>query len=171
MDFTIILVFILGYVAITLEHTLKIDKAATALVTGVLCWTVFILAQNHPEEVTHHLGEHMGEISQILFFLLGAMTIVEPYRRARRIRNRDGLRAHAGQKTPVVGRHRHYIFMSAILDNLTTTIVIVSLLRKLIGNRDDRLLFAGLTVVAANAGGAWSPMGMSPPRCCGSAGR
>ena len=159
MDIIILLAFILGYLAITLEHTLKIDKAATALVTGVVCWTVFILAQNHPEEVTLHLGEHMGEISQILFFLLGAMTIVEL------IDAHDGFEVVTEYVRTRDKKRLLWVvsgitfFISAILDNLTTTIVIVSLLRKLIGNREDRLLFAGLTVVAANAGGAWSPMG------------
>lgn len=159
MEILIVIAFILGYIAITLEHPLKIDKAAIALVTGVVCWTVYALAQDDPASVSHRLTEHMGEISEILFFLLGAMVIVEL------IDAHDGFEIVTEYvRTQDKKRLLWMIsgiafFMSAILDNLTTTIVIVSLLRKLAGRREDRLLFAGMTVLAANAGGAWSPMG------------
>ena len=159
MEPLIVVVFILGYAAITLEHSLKIDKAATALVTGVLCWTFYILGEPDKALVSHHLTEHMGEISEILFFLLGAMVIVELMDAhdsfevvTERIRTTD--------KRKILWLVCSItFFMSALLDNLTTTIVMVSLLRKLIADREDRMLFVGLTVVTANAGGAWSPMG------------
>lgn len=159
MEWSIILVFILGYLAITLEHPLKIDKAASALVTAVLCWMLYILSESDKEAVTHHLTLHMGEISEILFFLLGAMVVVEL------IDAHDGFEIVSDYVRTTDKKRLLWIvcgitfFMSALLDNLTSTIVIISLLRKLIAGREDRLLFAGLTVVAANAGGAWSPMG------------
>jgi Na+/H+ antiporter NhaD/arsenite permease-like protein len=155
----IVIVFVIGYLAITLEHAIKIDKAATALLTGVLCWTLYILNESDKHLVTHHLMEHLGEISGILFFLLGAMTIVEL------IDAHDGFQVISDKiKT------QNYVtllwligivtfFLSAILDNLTTTIVMVSMLRKIIDDRERRLLFAGMIVIAANAGGAWSPIG------------
>ncbi|MCC6413208.1 MAG: sodium:proton antiporter NhaD [Saprospiraceae bacterium] len=160
MEILIAAIFILGYLAITLEHSININKAATALVTGVLCWTVYILASGHDHTaVVHHLNEHMGEISEILFFLMGAMVIVEL------IDAHDGFDIITERIRTTDKRKLLWItsiitfFLSAILDNLTTTIVMVSLLRKLIDNKEDRMLFVGITVVAANAGGAWSPMG------------
>ena len=159
MEILILAAFILGYLAITLEHALKIDKAATALITGVVCWTVYVMAQGDPQSVSHLLTEHMGEISEILFFLLGAMVIVEL------IDAHDGFEIVTEYVRTQDKKRLLWIigiitfFLSAILDNLTTTIFIVSLLRKMIGRREDRLMFVGLTVVAANAGGAWSPMG------------
>ena len=159
MELLITLVFVVGYIAITLEHSLKIDKAATALVTGVLCWTFYILAGHDKVAVAHELTEHMGEIAEILFFLLGAMVVVEL------MDAHDSFEIVTERIRTTDKRKLLWLlcgitfFMSALLDNLTTTIVMVSLLRKLISDREDRLLFIGLTVVAANAGGAWSPMG------------
>lgn len=159
MTTTLILIFIMGYLAITLEHNIKIDKAASALLTGVLCWTVYIFSQSDKHAVTHHLMEHLGEISGILFFLLGAMTIVEL------IDAHDGFQVITDRiKTKSYVKLLWIIaiitfFLSAILDNLTTTIVMVSMLRKLLGDKDMRLLFVGIVVIAANAGGAWSPLG------------
>jgi Na+/H+ antiporter NhaD/arsenite permease-like protein len=156
---SLILIFILGYAAITLEHSLKVNKAASALVTGVLCWTVYVLSETDKSAVLHQLHEHLGELSGILFFLLGAMVIVEL------IDLHDGFdivtsRIHTSRKRPLIWIVATLtFFLSALLDNLTTTIVILSLLRKVIREKDDRLLFTGITVVAANAGGAWSPMG------------
>jgi len=159
MESLIAIVFILGYAAITLEHSLKINKAASALLAGVLCWTLYILSQEDKTLVSHHLTEHMGEISQILFFLLGAMVIVELMDAhdsfeiiTQRIRTTDKRKL----LWLICGIT---FFMSALLDNLTTTIVMVSLLRKLVADREERMLFVGLTVLTANAGGAWSPMG------------
>lgn len=155
----ITLIFIIGYLAITLEHSIKIDKAASALFTGVLCWTVYILNQPDKHHIAHQLMEQLGEISGILFFLLGAMTIVEL------IDAHDGFQIITDRiKTKNTVKLLWIIgiitfFLSAILDNLTTTIVIVSMLRKIILDREQRLFFAGITVIAANAGGAWSPLG------------
>lgn len=159
MGIAIILTFILGYVAIALEHPLKIDKAATALLTGVICWTIYIMNQTDAHPVVVQLMEHLGEIAGILFFLLGAMTIVEL------VDAHDGFQVISSW---IVTKNKVQLlwvislitfFLSAILDNLTTTIVIVTLLRKLITAREDKLFFAGITVIAANAGGAWSPIG------------
>lgn len=159
MATSIILIFIIGYLAITLEHSIHINKAASALATGVLCWTVYILNQTDTHLVSHQLMEHLGEISGILFFLLGAMTIVEL------VDLHDGFQIITDKINTKSAKKLIWIvciitfFLSAVLDNLTTTIVMVSLLRKLIADREQRLFFVGMTVVAANAGGAWSPMG------------
>jgi Na+/H+ antiporter NhaD/arsenite permease-like protein len=159
MIVTIITIFVLGYLAIAFEHLLKINKAAIALVTGVLCWTIYILFSSEPNYVTEQLAHHLGELSGILFFLLGAMTIVEL------IDAHNGFdiittRINQTNKRKLLWTVSFLtFFLSALLDNLTTTIVMVSLLRKLIKGENDRLFFAGIVVVAANAGGAWSPIG------------
>ncbi len=155
----IITAFVVGYICIALEHTLKINKAATALVTGVVCWTIYILSTPGKEEVVSELAHHMGELSQILFFLLGAMTVVEL------IDAHDGFEIITKRITTTNKRKLIWIvgllsfFLSAVLDNLTTAIVMISLVRKLMEDRQDRLMFAGTIVIAANAGGAWSPIG------------
>jgi Na+/H+ antiporter NhaD/arsenite permease-like protein len=152
-------IFVVGYSAITLEQTIRINKAASALVTGILCWAVYILGSDNKDAVVHLLNQRMGEISGVLFFLLGAMVIVEL------IDAHDGFDIVTSRIRTTSKRRLLWLmailafFLSSVLDNLTTTIVIVSLLRKLIADREDRLLFAGLTVIAANAGGVWSPMG------------
>jgi Na+/H+ antiporter NhaD/arsenite permease-like protein len=159
MTVLIIIIFILGYIAIASEHFIKINKAATALVTGVLCWTVYILISPSSDSVSEELIHHIGELSGILFFLLGAMTIVEL------IDAHDGFEIITTRISQTDKRKLLWIiafitfFLSGILDNLTTTIVIISLLRKLIKDDKDRLFFAGIVVVSANAGGAWSPIG------------
>lgn len=159
MELAIIITFILGYIAIALEHTLKVNKAAIALVTGVLCWTIYIMAQPDKEAVSHQLMDHLGEVAGILFFLLSAMTIVEL------IDLHDGFQVITDRISTKSEVKMLWIisfiafFLSALLDNLTTTIVIVSLLRKLISDKQRRLFFVGITVIAANAGGAWSPLG------------
>jgi Na+/H+ antiporter NhaD/arsenite permease-like protein len=159
MTILIIIIFVLGYIAIATEHSIKINKAATALVTGVLCWTVYILISPDKDLVSEELTLHLGELSGILFFLLGAMTIVEL------IDAHDGFDIITARITQTDKRKLLWIiafitfFLSAILDNLTTTIVIISLLRKLIKDDKVRLFFAGIVVIAANAGGAWSPIG------------
>jgi Na+/H+ antiporter NhaD/arsenite permease-like protein len=159
MVFIIITIFTIGYIAIALEHSIKINKAAIALVTGVLCWTVFILFSPDKQIVSEELTRHLGELSGILFFLLGAMTIVEL------IDAHDGFDLITTRINQLDRRKLLWtiafitFFLSAILDNLTTTIVMISLLRKLIRDEKDRLFFAGIVVVAANAGGAWSPIG------------
>lgn len=183
-----IVIFVLGYAAIALEHNIRIDKAASALITGVLCWTVYVLGaegivnfeaipgfitqmffeEHHlseqPEIISHYVTEfqvleHLGEIASILFFLLGAMTIVEL------IDAHEGFAVITNRIKTTSKKKLIWIiciltfFLSAALDNLTTSIVMVSLLKKLIDDKQDRWLFAGMVVVAANAGGAWSPIG------------
>ena len=159
MIVAIILVFVLGYVCIALEDFLKINKAAVALITGVLCWTLYIISSDKKDVVSRELIEHMGNLSQILFFLLGAMTIVEL------IDAHDGFEIITRRITTKTKRKLLWVvsllsfFLSAVLDNLTTTIVMISLVRKLMKSRDDRLIFSGAIIISANAGGAWSPIG------------
>lgn len=159
MTTIIISIFVLGYIAIAFEHPLKINKSASALLAGVLCWAVYIVMSNDAHLVNEQLTEHIGELSGILFFLMGAMTIVEL------IDAHDGFDVITSRITTNNKRKLLWIisiltfFLSAALDNLTTAIVMVSLLRKLIDDRNDRLLFIGMVVIAANAGGAWSPIG------------
>jgi Na+/H+ antiporter NhaD/arsenite permease-like protein len=183
MDLLILGVFVLGYAFIALEHNIHIDKAASALVTGTVCWALFVLGFHevpaHLAEEFHlfaadHMGSghgglaqffehrllhHMEEISSILFFLMGAMTIVEL------IDAHEGFRVITDKIQTRSKVKMLWIvcvltfFFSALLDNLTTSIVMVSLLRKLIDDRQTRWLFAGMVVIAANAGGAWSPIG------------
>jgi Na+/H+ antiporter NhaD/arsenite permease-like protein len=159
MDLLILIIFIAGYVAIAFEHSLMVSKAATALLTGVATWTVYIVGQADPESALHFLEPQVAEIAQILFFLIGAMTIVEL------------IDVHGGfdiltKAIRTTSKLRLLwiiaiitFFLSSALDNLTTAIVMVSLLSKLIDTRKDRLLFAGIVIIAANAGGAWSPIG------------
>ena len=159
MTTLLITTFVLGYFAITLEHSIKVNKAASALITGVLCWTVYILFSSDYHLVSEELTHHLGELSGILFFLLGAMTIVEL------IDAHEGFDIITTRINQTDKRKLLWIvsiitfFFSAILDNLTTTIVMVSLLRKLIKGEENRLFFVGMVVIAANAGGAWSPIG------------
>jgi len=170
----IAVVFVLGYLCIAFEHPLRIDKAAAAILTAVLCWTVLVLgadsilpllqpgshgSSESSTVVVEALRHHLGEISEILFFLLGAMTIVEL------IDSHEGFKVITDRIQTRKRIHLLWIigfltfFLSAALDNLTTTIVMVSLLRKLIRGRPERWLFVGIVVIAANAGGAWSPIG------------
>lgn len=159
MNTWIIVIFIIGYLVIALEHVTRINKAATALLTGVLCWTVFVLSSAESHLAADSLTHHLGDVAGILFFLLGAMTIVEL------IDAHDGFqliiqRIQTTNKKKLVWLIAFFaFFLSAILDNLTTAIVMVSLLRKLIGDKKERWLLAGLVIIAANAGGAWSPIG------------
>jgi Na+/H+ antiporter NhaD/arsenite permease-like protein len=159
MTAAIITIFILGYTAIAFEHKIKINKAASALITGVLCWVIYIVSMPDKHLINEQLREYLGEMSGILFFLLSAMTIVEL------IDAHDGFNIITERITQTRKKTLIWVvgiitfFLSAILDNLTTTIVIVSLLRKLIKDDNDRLYFVGIVVIAANAGGAWSPIG------------
>ncbi len=155
----LIIVFVLGYTAIAFEHPLQINKAASALITGVLCWTIYILQSNTTEIVSEELLHHLGAIASILFFLLGAMTIVEL------IDSHDGFDIIT-QKIKTTSKQQLLLivtaltfFLSALLDNLTTAIVMTSLCTKILNQKEDRLWFAGMIVIAANAGGAWSPLG------------
>ena len=156
----LIIVFVIGYTAIALEHSLDINKSATALVTGVVCWTIYaVLSGVPPIEVEHSLMKPIGEIANILFFLLAAMTIVElvDAHRGFQIVTEKITTTNPTKLLWIVGLLS--FFLSAVLDNLTTTIVMVSILRKLIQQRETRLYFVSLVVISANAGGAFSPIG------------
>ena len=169
----IIVVFVLGYTAIALEHPLKVDKAASALITGMLCWAIYVFSigdsghdivhtiEHGVEGLSYSSGliHHLYDIASILFFLMGAMTIVELV---------DAHEGFAVITDRIITRDKTKLlwiicvltfFFSAALDNLTTTIVMVSLLRKLIKDKETRWIFVGMVVVSANAGGAWSPIG------------
>lgn len=188
MFIVMVVVFVLGYLAIALEHPLHIDKAIPALAIGTLLWVLYIFGaydiftaglseawnsyihggDHHGEHgiqdmrhfiVDKEIIHHLGEISEILFFLLGAMTIVEV------IDKHDGFKIITDRIKTTKKVKLLWIlsvltfFMSAALDNLTTTIVMVALLRKLISDKETRWFFASMVVLAANAGGAWSPIG------------
>ncbi len=155
----LITIFILGYLAIAFEQPLKLNKAAAALLTGVLCWTTYTIQSQSPETVIKELYEHLGEIASILFFLLGAMTIVEL------IDSHNGFEIITQKITTTSKKRLLFIItgvtflLSALLDNLTTAIVMTSVCAKILADKEDRLWFAGMIVIAANAGGAWSPLG------------
>lgn len=166
MYLLIVIVFVLGYLLIAFEHPLKIDKAASAVLTGVLCWTVLIMGQStifpsslEPAFIHETLLRHVGEIAEILFFLLGAMTIVEL------IDTHNGFavitsKIKTSNKVKLLWIIGIFTFLlSSVLDNLTTTIVMATLLKKLMQEKDDLWFFGGFVVIAANAGGAWSPIG------------
>ncbi|MDB2673037.1 sodium:proton antiporter NhaD [Flavobacteriaceae bacterium] len=171
MELLLIAIFVLGYLAITLEHTLKIDKLIPALAMMALLWAIIALAHlpvfdvdtalkelvpSHIEEILLH---HLGKTAEIIIFLLGAMTIVEII---------DYFNGFAAIKAFIKTKSKKsllWIFailafiLSAIIDNLTATIVLITILQKVILGRDTRLWFAGLIIISANAGGAWSPIG------------
>lgn len=176
MEILAISIFLVGYMLIAFEHPLRINKTATALVTGTLCWAVLALATPEfqaemvdrgllsPALDLHSflntaLAHQLAEISGILFFLLGAMTIVEL------IDAHDGFQFITRNIQTRDARSLLWViswltfFLSAVLDNLTTSIVMVSLIRKIIPAQGTRMLFAGMIIIAANAGGAWSPIG------------
>lgn len=180
MFILMIIIFVIGYTLIALEHPLKINKTATALLLGVMLWVCAviggagILVDTAPMQayLTSHEGSTfidwltksqlihaLGEVSEILFFLLAAMTIVEI------IDTNGGFKVITDKIKSTNKVKLLWIlsiltfFMSAVLDNLTTSIVMVALLRKLIGDRHDRWFYAGMVILAANAGGAWSPIG------------
>lgn len=156
MNTLLIIVFVIAYAAIALEHPLKVNKSAPALVGAGLLWTIYAVFTGN---VTEQLNETLSATAQIVFFLMGAMTIVEV------VDAHDGFdvitdRIKTTRMTTLLWLIGFVtFFLSAVLDNLTTTIVMLSLTRKLLGQKEDRLFFAGIIVIAANAGGAWSPIG------------
>ena len=159
MNVIVIIVFVIGYAVIVLEKALRINKAASALLTGVVCWMLYMLDSPDQAHSTNELQHHFGEISAILFFLLGAMTIVQvidSYDGFAIITNRIKTRSKA--KLLWILSTITFI-LSAFLDNLTTTIVMTSLIVKLIPEKNDKLWFIGMVIIAANAGGAFSPLG------------
>ena len=159
MGALIVIIFLIGYLAIAFEHSISINKAASALLAGVVCWSIFALLGNNREFISEELGHHLADIAGILFFLLVAMVIVEL------IDAHDGFEIITDRINTTSKRKLVWVigfltfFLSAVLDNLTTTIVMVTMLRKLIPSHKDRLMFASLVVISANAGGAWSPIG------------
>ncbi len=160
MEIIAIVVFVIGYLLIAIEHPIRVNKSASAILTGVLCWTIYAIgAHESIDHIGDQLAEHLSEISAILFFLMGAMTIVELI---------DAYQGFSFITDRITTRNPKKLlwvicivtfFLSALLDNLTTSIVMVSLIRKLVPNKNMRLFFAGMIVIAANAGGAWSPIG------------
>ena len=162
----ILVIFIVGYLFIALEHPLKIDKTACAIITGVICWIILVFGTDsifqteiEPNFIHERLLHHLGEISEILFFLLGGMTIVEL------IDTHNGFQIITS-KIKTTNRVKLFwvigiitFVLSSVLDNLTTTIVMATLLKKLIKDKEDIWFFGGIVVIAANAGGAWSPIG------------
>lgn len=161
MDYVlIILIFVLGYAAIILEHYIKVSKSAVAIFMAVAVWVAYILFSPFDiKEDTAKIGHHVAAVSQIIFFLLGAMTIVEL------IDSHQGFKVITDMIRTKSKRTMLWLvgfvtfFLSAVLDNLTTTILMVSLLRKLVPHQEDRFLLCCLIVIAANAGGAWTPIG------------
>ncbi len=155
----IVVIFVIAYAAIALEHPVKINKGASALLGAGLLWTVYAMLSGDHALVDRQLNDSVASTAQIVFFLIGAMTIVEV------------IDAHNGFEV-ITARIRTKqqvtlmwviclvtFFLSAALDNLTTTIVMISLMKKISGSQRDRLFFAAMIVIAANAGGAWSPIG------------
>jgi Na+/H+ antiporter NhaD/arsenite permease-like protein len=171
METIIIIIFIAGYLAITLEHNLKIDKLIPALAMMAILWAIIALThmpvfevntdlkQLEPSHLDEMLLHHLGKTAEILVFLLGAMTIVEI------IDYFDGFATIKGyirtkKKSKLLWLFSILAFiLSAIIDNLTATIVLVTILQKVVRDREMRLWFAGMIIIAANAGGAWSPIG------------
>ena len=153
------IIFVLAYLAIALEHPLKISKSASALMGAGWLWTVYALASGDVNQVDADLNRSLMGTAQIVFFLMGAMTIVEV------VDAHEGFLAITSRiKTTKLSSLMWMVgfvtfFLSSILDNLTTTIVMVSLMKKLLDKREDRIYFAGIIVIAANAGGAWTPIG------------
>ena len=159
MLIAISIIFVLSYLASALEHPLKISKSASALMGAGWLWTIYALASGDMNQVDADLNRSLMGTAQIVFFLMGAMTIVEV------VDAHEGFLAITSRiKTTRLSSLMWLVgfvtfFLSSILDNLTTTIVMVSLMKKLLDERDDRLFFAGIIVIAANAGGAWTPIG------------
>lgn len=155
----LVVVFVIAYAAIALEHPIRINKSASALLGAGLLWTIYALSTGDHTLVGHQLNESLASTAQIVFFLMGAMTIVEV------VDAHNGFEVITSRiKTSKLSTLMWLVgcvtfFLSSVLDNLTTTIVMISLMKKLLDKHDDRLFFAGMIVIAANAGGAWSPIG------------
>ncbi|MDQ5901534.1 MAG: hypothetical protein QG580_249 [Patescibacteria group bacterium] len=157
LQITLSVIFVLGYAAIALEHPLRLNKAAPAVFISFLIWT--ILALVYGDEMAHSFSHHMVDVGNILFFLIGAMAIVEV------IDIHEGFRIIT-DRIKATSRIKLYwliggisFCLSAVLDNLTTSIVMVALLNKFVAKQEDKWTLAGLVIIAANAGGAWSPIG------------
>lgn len=169
LTLAIVVVFIIGYLCIAIESVTKVNKAAVALLMFVFCWTLFMLdpntympgfaGQDLINQVSHVIEKHLGSTSTTLFFLMGAMTIVEVVDQNGGFNFvRDVMKTKS--KRALLWRIAFMTFvLSAILDNLTTSIVMIMILRKLVHSHEDRLIYASLVIIAANAGGAFSPIG------------
>lgn len=159
MTAALIIIFVVAYIFIALEQPTRINKSAAALIGAGVLWTVYALSRAAPEVIDAELAESLVGTAQIAFFLLGAMTVVEV------VDAHDGFTVITSRlRSTTLGSLAWFISgvtfsLSAVLDNLTTTIVMVSLCRKLLKEREDRLVMCGMIVIAANAGGAWSPIG------------
>jgi len=156
----ILITFGLGYSAIIAETSIKINKTGSALLMAVLTWMfLFLINTGEISANIHHLAESVSDVSQIIFFLLGAMALVELIDSHKGFKIVTDLIRTSSKKKLLWILGLITFFLSAILDNLTTTIVIISLLRKLVSEAEDRMVLGGMVVVAANAGGAWTPIG------------
>lgn len=157
-NFLIVLTFAIGYLAIIFESRIKINKTAPALLMAVVTW-MFLFLFEQGEGVNLHLGEKVNDVCQIIFFLLGAMTVVELIDSHRGFKIATDLIQTNSKRKLLWILGIFTFFLSAVLDNLTTTIVLVSLLRKLVPDHKERMLLGAMVVIAANAGGAWTPIG------------
>lgn len=159
MHLLIIATFIIGYIFIVIEHKIKIDKAASALIMGAIAWVIYATNTQAPTTVNHELAEHISEIAGIVFFLIGAMTIVEL------IDLHDGFQViidlikTQNKRILLIIISLIAFFLSAVLDNLTTAIVMSTLAKKILKDKKDLYITIGMIVIAANSGGAWSPIG------------
>ena len=159
MIIALVVIFIIGYLLITLEHTIHINKSAIALITAVLSWTILVMNPANKDAVLGSLGHHFSGVAEIVFFLLGAMTIVEL------IDAHDGFQ-NITEKIKTTNKTKFIwtislvtFFLSAVLDNLTSTIVMISIVNKLVKEKTVKWHLLGLVVISSNAGGAWSPIG------------
>lgn len=169
LTLAIVVVFIIGYLCIAIESVTKVNKAAVALLMFVFCWTLFMLdpstympgfaGQDLINQVSHVIEKHLGSTSTTLFFLMGAMTIVEVVDQNGGFNFVRDVMKTKSKRTLLWRIAFMTFFLSAILDNLTTSIVMIMILRKLVHSHEDRLIYASLVIIAANAGGAFSPIG------------
>ena len=159
MIIALVVIFIIGYLLITLEHAIHINKSAIALITAVLCWTILVMNPTNKDAALETLGHHFSGVAEIVFFLLGAMTIVEL------IDAHDGFQ-NITEKIKTTNKTKFIwtislvtFFLSAVLDNLTSTIVMISIVNKLVKEKTVKWHLLGLVVISSNAGGVWSPIG------------
>ncbi|MBI5274086.1 MAG: sodium:proton antiporter NhaD [Chlamydiales bacterium] len=156
----ILIVFAIGYLIIIFEHYLKVNKTAVAIFTGVICWLLYFISGSaaHTTNLSA-LSHYIGDIAQILFFLLGAMTLVETIDSHKGFNSVIRLIHTRSKRKVLIIVSLLTFFLSAILDNLTTTIVMISILKKIVPHQKERLALGCMVVIAANAGGAWTPIG------------
>ena len=159
MELSLVLIFILGYAAISFEHALKIDKLIPALLMMTLSWALIAFNAQNPHVLGEHLLHHFGKTTEILIFLMGAMAIVEIIDYFDGFKSVQALiKVKTAYQLLIVVSVLAFV-LSAIIDNLTATIVLISILRKMVPDKELRMWMAGFVIIAANAGGAWSPIG------------